>query len=171
MLVCVTLVCGETKFNQPNLKGCLFLKQSLYEVGSKSLSQTTMLYPHPGSSSGGVLPWWNHSLHYMRDHASCLTPILQGRRVFLKVWWLDFLVIRVCYVSRSKTLKSWISKRSNGSILSTAIKRTYFTRAGITRILQGIESFVVKYWHWVKSEANIPKRLGILRALICLVFS
>ena len=37
--------------------------------------------------------------HYMRDHACCLTPILQGRRVFLKVWRLDFLVIRVCYVS------------------------------------------------------------------------
>ena len=108
-------------------------------------------------------------LHYMRDHRCCLTPILQGRRFFLEMWQLDFLVIRLCYVSRSKTLKSWILKKSNGWVLSTAIKRTHSTRAGITRILQGIEFFVVKYWYWVKSEANLPKRLGILRALICLV--
>jgi hypothetical protein len=37
----IILVCGETKFNQPNLKGCLFLRQSLLEVGSESLSHTS----------------------------------------------------------------------------------------------------------------------------------
>ena len=111
-------------------------------------------------------------LHYMRDHGLCLIPILQGRRVFLEMWGFDFLVTIVCCVSRSNTLKSWISKKSHGPILSNAIKRSpprELAIAGITGIWQGIESFVVKYWHWVKSEANIPKRLGILRALICLV--
>ena len=107
--------------------------------------------------------------HNMRDHAWCLTPILQGRRVFLEMWWMDFLVIRVCYVSRSKTLKSWILKKLNGGVLSTAINYTHPARAEITGILQGIEFVVVKYWYWVKSEANIPKRLGILRAPIRLV--
>ena len=37
----IILVCGETKFNQPNLKGCLFLRQSLLEVGTESLSHTS----------------------------------------------------------------------------------------------------------------------------------
>ena len=107
--------------------------------------------------------------HYMRDHASCLTPILQGRRVFLEMWRLNFLVSRVCYVSRSNTLKSRILKKSHGWVLSTAINYTHPVRAEITGIWQGIESFVVEYWHWVKSEANIPKRLEILRTPISLV--
>ena len=106
----------------------------------------------------------------MRDHASCLTPILQGRALFLEVWRVDFLVIRVCYVSRSNTLKSWILEKVHDSILSTAIYHTHFKRAGITGIWRGIEFFIWRYPHWVKSEANIPNRLGILRAPIYLVF-
>jgi hypothetical protein len=101
---------------------------------------------------------------------SCLM-FVQGRRVFLKVWRLNFLVIKVCYASRPNNFKSWILKKSHGWVLSTVIKRTYLTRAGITRIWQGIEFFVVKYWYWVKSEANKPERLEILRALICSVSS
>ena len=104
----------------------------------------------------------------MRDHASCLTPILQGRALFLEVWRVDFLVIRVCYVSRSNTLKSWILEKVHDSILSTAIYHTHFKRAGITGIWRGIEFFIWRYPHWVKSEANIPNRLGILRALMYL---
>ena len=95
---------------------------------------------------------------------------MRGRRVFLKMWRVDFLVIRVCYVSRSNTLKSWILEKFHDSILSTAIQHTHFKRAGITRIWRGIEFFIWRYPHWVKSEANIPNRLGILRAPICLVF-
>ena len=119
----------------------------------------------------GVIERSLFKIHYMRDHGCCLTPILQGRRGFLEMWCLDFLVIRVCYVSRSKTLKSWILKKSNDWVLSTVINYTHPARAEITGILQGIESFVVKYWYWVKSEASIPKRLGILCALMCLVSS
>ena len=65
--------------------------------------------------------------HYMRDHGSLLTPIWQGRRGFLEMWRLDFLVIRVCYVSRSKALKSWILKKSNCWVLSTATNLTTHT--------------------------------------------
>ena len=59
----------------------------------------------------------------------------------------------------SKTVKLWILKKSNGWVLSTAIKRTYFTRGWITRILHGIECFVVKYWYWVKSEEDYRSAL------------
>ena len=121
-----------------------------------------------------VFDSWNtlegyRGLHYMRDHAWCLTPILQGSRDFLEMWRLNFLVPRVCYVSRPNTLKSWILKKSNGWVLSTVINYTHPARAEITGIWQGIESFVVKYWHWVKSEASIPMRLGILRTPVSLV--
>ena len=104
----------------------------------------------------------------MRDHGCCLTPILQGRRFFFEMWRLNFLVIRVCYVSRSNTLKSWILKKSHAWVLSTVINYTHPARAEITGIWQRIEFFVVKYWHWVKSEANIPKRLRILRTPLCI---
>ena len=40
----------------------------------------------------------------MQDHAWCLTPMLQGSRDSLEVWSLNFLVMRVWYVSRSNTL-------------------------------------------------------------------
>ena len=50
--------------------------------------------------------------HYMQDPASCLTPILQGSRIFLEMRWLNFLVIRVRHVSRPSALKSWILKKS-----------------------------------------------------------
>ena len=80
--------------------------------------------------------WMMHSFggHYMRDRGSDLTPILQGRAGFLEMWWPDFLVIRVCYVSRSTTLKSWVSKRVYCWFLSTATKRTYSKRVEIARI-------------------------------------
>ena len=59
------------------------------------------------------------------------------------------LVLSVCYESRSKPLRSWISEKVHSSFLSTAIKsikRTHPTRAAeITGMLQGIEFSVVKY--------------------------
>ena len=111
-------------------------------------------------------------LHYMRDHAWCLTPILQGSRDFLEVWRLNFIVTRVCYImyqGQIPLIKSWILKKSHDWVLSNIINYTHPARAEITGIWQGIEFFVVKYWHWVKSEASIPKRLGILRTPVCLV--
>ena len=107
--------------------------------------------------------------HYMRDHGWCLTPILQDMRGFLETWPLQFLVIRVGCVSRSNPLKSWILKKSNVWVLSTVINYTHPARAEITGIWQRIECFVFKYRHWVKPEANIPNRLGILRTRISLV--
>ena len=43
------------------------------------------------------------------------------------------------------------------------------TRVEITGLLQDVEFCAVKYWHSVKSEASMPARLGILRAIMCLV--
>ena len=70
--------------------------------------------------------------HYMRDYAWCLTPTLQGRRIFLEMWWLNFLVIRVCYVSRPNAIKYWILKKSHDWVLSTVINCTHPARAEIT---------------------------------------
>ena len=119
--------------------------------------------------------WSNWSQFHVKKvngralHARPRCAFVRGKANFLKVWGLNFLVIRVCYVSRSDSLKSWILTKSHDSILRTAINCTHFTRAGITGILQGIEFCVVKYWHWVRFEDMLPMHLGILRALICLV--
>ena len=61
--------------------------------------------------------------------SSC--SICMGRAPFLELWRLDFLVIRVCYVSRSNTLKSWVSEIVNDRFLSTDVKRTYSKRVEI----------------------------------------
>ena len=54
-----------------------------------------------------------------------------GRAPFFEMWCIDFLVIRVCYVSRSNTLKSWISEKVHGWFLSTDTKRTRSKRVEI----------------------------------------
>ena len=51
--------------------------------------------------------------------------VLRGKSGFLEVWQLDFLVTRACYVSWSKTLKSWILKKSHVSILSINCYQTH----------------------------------------------
>ena len=158
--------------------------QSFSPGHSTSTIQTYIEHANQNTESAGhrrTREWTKHStqkwtihtsyrsIYYIRDHAWCLTPILQGRRGFLEMWGSDFLVIRVCYASRSKSLRSWILKKSDGWVLSTVINYTHPARAEITGIWQGIDFFVVKYWHWVKSEANVPKHLEILRTPICLV--
>ena len=88
----------------------------------------------------------------------------------LKIQPSDPPAFRLCYVSRSNTLKSWISERFIVGFLRYHLFNICFTRAGITWIWRGIEFSIWRYWHWVNSEANIPNRLGVLRAPICLVF-
>ena len=72
----------------------------------------------------------------MRDRAVHLTPILQGRALFLKMWWLDFLVIRVCYVSRSNldfgslTIKTLLQKLP--SIMKYSTSSVKWSRSLIT---------------------------------------
>ena len=58
-------------------------------------------------------------------HARSYLTFVQGRAPFLEMRRSDFLVISVWYVSRSNTLKSWVSEIVNDWFLSTDTKRTY----------------------------------------------
>ena len=96
-------------------------------------------------------------------------PVRCSSSIYLKLLPIVCPAIRVWYVSRPNTLKSWISEKIIVAFLRSRAFHTHFSRAGIMGIWRGIEFFIWRYPHWVKSEANIPKRLGILRAPIYLV--
>ena len=97
-------------------------------------------------------------------------PVRCSSSIYLKLLPIVCLAIRVWYVSRPNTLKSWISEKIIVAFLRSRAFHAHFSRAGIMGIWRGIGFFIWRYPHWVKSEANIPNRLGILRALIYLVF-
>ena len=98
-----------------------------------------------------------------------LAPLYVAKYEYLLIRTPESIELRVCWVSRSETLKSWSSKTFIIVILRSRSFSVSFSKAGITGILQCIEIFVWKYRHWVKSESSIPTRLVILRAVICLV--
>ena len=80
--------------------------------------------------------------HLIISACTIIPPMKRSKSNYLKILSNDFLVIRVCYVSRSNTLKSWISERIIIAFLRSRAFHTHFSRAEIT----GICMNMVGYW-------------------------
>ena len=152
----------------------MYLNWNWFRNGSDLVYEDFQLKTSSQSAEGLDLSW------FLRMANSCAVLAQSGLRtlmragkcnssICLKLLPIVCPAIRVWYVSRPNTLKSWISEKIIVAFLRSRAFHAHFSRAGIMGIWRGIEFFIWRYPHWVKSEANIPKRLGILRAPICLV--